>query len=183
MFQGLLKGKRVLVTGCGPIGLLTAASAMQAGALEVWVTDIEDAPLKAAKEKFGVYGTVNVSTQADRLEALGGYFDVAIEASGSPPALLSLFTLVKRGGRIVQTGMLPAGLTPLPVNVLQSREIELVGAFRAHDEFDVAVDYIVRDIIDVTPVLSGVYALENAEQAFMRAGDRKSVIKLHLAFD
>ena len=36
--------------------------------------------------------------------------------------------VLRRGGRIVQVGMLPAGTAPVPVNVLQSREIELVGA-------------------------------------------------------
>jgi L-idonate 5-dehydrogenase len=182
---GALPGKRVIVTGCGPIGLLTAAAAIQAGAFEVVVTDIEDAPLAVAREKYGVTATVNVAAQPEGLKPYQtqfGYFDVAIEASGSPLAVKSLFSVIKRGARIVQTGMLPAGTTELPLNMLQSREIELVGAFRAHDEFDLAVDYIVKKLIDVRPILSGVYTLDKADEAFMKAGDRRSVIKLHLSF-
>nr|WP_221774021.1 L-idonate 5-dehydrogenase [Novosphingobium flavum] len=184
---GSLVGKRVLVSGSGPIGLLTARAAVLAGALEVTSTDIEDAPLKVARERFGVTRTFNVAAQPGALEEFAsahnptGYFDVALEASGSPLALAGLFGLMKRGGRIVQVGMLPQGETSLPVNVLQSREIELVGAFRAHDEFRLAVECIVRNSIDVAPILSGTYALDDATAAFERAGDRKQVIKLHLA--
>lgn len=46
---GSLVGKRVLITGAGPIGALTAAVAKLAGAMEVVVTDIVDQPLAIAK--------------------------------------------------------------------------------------------------------------------------------------
>lgn len=181
---GNLAGKRVIVTGSGPIGLLTARAALQAGAIEVVSTDIEDAPLVVARDKLGVTRTFNVAKDPDALAQFAtpsGTFDVALEASGSPAALAGLFSIVKRGGRIVQLGMLPPGEAGIPVNVLQSREIELVGAFRAHDEFRLAVEYIIKDIIDVSPILSGLYDLANASKAFEKAGDRKQVIKLHLA--
>jgi L-idonate 5-dehydrogenase len=183
---GSLMGKRVLVTGSGPIGLLTARSARFAGAAVVVSTDVEDAPLKVAREQMGATRTVNVASDADGLaefEADGGYFDVAFEASGSPIALASLFKVIRRGGRIVQVGMLPPGTAPIPVNVLQSREIDLVGAFRAHDEFRLAVELIVSGAIDVSAILSGTYPLADAATAFERAGDRSKVVKLHLALN
>jgi len=111
----------------------------------------------------------------------GGSFDVAFECSGAAPALAALFTVMRRGGRIVQVGMLPPGTAPVPVNVLQTREIELAGAFRAHDEFARAVELIVGNTIDVTPILSGSYPLAEAATALQRAGDRSRVVKLHLA--
>ena len=179
-----LMGKRVIVTGSGPIGLLTARSARHAGAAEVVCTDIEDAPLAVARERMGASATVNVAKDPGGLaayEADSGHFDVGFEASGSAEALNSLFKVVRRGGRIVQVGMLPPGTAPVPVNQLQSREIELVGAFRANDEFRLAVRLIVDGIIDVGPILSGVYPLADAVTAFERAGDRTQVVKLHLA--
>ena len=111
----------------------------------------------------------------------GGYFDVAFECSGAAAALSSLFAVLRRGGRIVQVGMLPPGTAPLPINVLQTREFELVGAFRAHDEFRRAVDLILSGDIDVTPLLSGTYPLADAVTALQQAGDRSKVVKLHLA--
>lgn len=181
---GPLLGRRVIVTGSGPIGLLTARAARWAGASEVVSTDVEDAPLAVAREKMGASHTVNVVADPEGLagfEADGGYFDVAFEVSGAASALQSLFKVVRRGARIVQVGMLPPGTAPVPVNVLQTREFEFVGAFRANDEFRLAVDLIVRGELDVTPILSGTVPLERAVEALERAGDRKNVVKLHIA--
>jgi L-idonate 5-dehydrogenase len=183
---GLLTGKRVIVTGSGPIGLLTARSACFAGAAEIVATDVEDAPLAVARAQMGATRTVNVASNPEGLvefESDEGQFDVAFEASGSPVALTSLFKVVRRGGRIVQVGMLPPGNAPVPVNVLQSREIDLVGAFRAHDEFRLAVDLIVAGAIDVGPILSGTYPLSQAVSVLELAGNRAKVVKLHLALN
>lgn len=181
---GNLFGKRVIVTGSGPIGLLTVLSAVKAGAAEVVATDIEDAALAVARDKMGASRTVNVQADPDGLKAFeadGGYFDAAFEASGSPSALSSLFAIVRRGGVVVQLGMLPPGATPIPVNLLQSREINLLGSFRANHEFHQAVDMIVSGAVDVGPILSGTYELSDAVSAFEKAGDRSKVVKLHLA--
>jgi L-idonate 5-dehydrogenase len=183
---GALLGKRVLVTGSGPIGLLTARSARHAGAEEVVATDIADRPLEVARHDMGASDTINVATQPEGLEKYaveGGYFDVAFEASGSAAALQSIFRVIRRGGRIVQVGMLPPGTAAVPVNVLQSREIELIGAFRAHDEFRLAVRLIVSGLIDVAPILSGTYPLAQAVTALELAGDRTRFVKLHLALN
>jgi L-idonate 5-dehydrogenase len=177
-------GKRVLVTGSGPIGLLTARAAYLAGAVELVCTDVADAPLIVARNHMGATRTVNVAANPEGLaefEVDGGYFDVAFEASGSPAAQASVFKVIRRGGRIVQVGMLPAGTAAVAVNVLQSREIELVGAFRANDEFRLAVRLIVSGAVDVSPILSGTYPLSEAATALELAGDRSKVVKLHLA--
>ncbi|MEP7314169.1 MAG: L-idonate 5-dehydrogenase, partial [Pseudomonadota bacterium] len=170
---GPLLGKRVLVTGSGPIGMLVARSARHAGAAEVVATDVEDAALVVARNRMGVSHTVNILKEPEGLAAFevdGGYFDVAFEASGSPTALASLFRVIRRGGRIVQVGMLPPGTAPVPVNVLQSRELDFVGAFRANDEFRLAVELIVAGTIDVSPILSGTYPLAQAATALELAG-------------
>lgn len=180
---GALMGKRAIVTGSGPIGLLTARAAILAGA-QVVCTDIEDAALRVARDRIGAVDTVNVRTDPTGLDRFAGDaagFDVAFEASGSADALRSLFRVVRRGGRIVQLGMMPPGEVALPINLLQAREIDLVGAFRAHDEFELAVKLIVSGAIDVSPILSGTYRLSDAVSAFQHAGDRSRVVKLHLA--
>src|ERR1043165_8443610 len=85
---GPLLGKRVLITGAGPIGALTVIAARRAGALKIVATDIADAPLAAAR-KVGADATVNV-TEKDalaRYEADKGYFDTMFEASGNEKAL------------------------------------------------------------------------------------------------
>src|SRR5262249_39651987 len=64
---GVLTGKRVLVSGSGPIGLLTARAARFAGAIEVVSTDIADAPLAVALSRMGASHTVNVATDPNAL--------------------------------------------------------------------------------------------------------------------
>lgn len=181
---GPLTGKRVIVTGSGPIGLLTARSARVAGAVEVVCTDIEDAPLAIALDHMGATRVINVRRKPYDLAAFeldGGAFDVAFEASGTSDALLSLFRIVRRGGRIVQVGMPPSGTAPVPMDLLQARELELVGAFRANDEFRTAVHMITNGVIDVSPILGGTYPLARAAEAMELANDRSKVVKINIA--
>jgi L-idonate 5-dehydrogenase len=180
---GDLLGKRVLVTGSGPVGLLCMRTARLAGALEVCATDIFDPPLKIALT-MGAAHVVNVSNDADArslIDGHGGGFDVALEASGAPSALGLIFQALKRGGRVVQLGMLPSGETPVSINLLQSREFDLVGSFRFHQEFKLAVAMLVAGTVDVTPILSAEFPLAKAASAFAIAGDRTRAIKVHLA--
>jgi L-idonate 5-dehydrogenase len=183
---GPLQGRRVIITGSGPIGLLTARCAFLAGASDILCTDIEDAPLRLAREHMGATRTVNVASTAEGLvpfEQDPQAFDVGFEASGSPAALASLFRVLRRGARLVQVGMLPPGPAPVPVNLLQSRELEFVGAFRNNDEFRLAVEWIVHGRIDVRPLLSGTWPLAQAAKALELAGDRAQVVKLHVAIN
>src|SRR5690348_8487994 len=85
---GPLLGKRVLVTGAGPIGALTVIAARRAGALEIVATDVADAPLGVAK-RVGADATVNVREMdaLARYEGDKGTFDVMFEASGNEKAL------------------------------------------------------------------------------------------------
>jgi len=88
---GPLLGKRVLVTGCGPIGALMVVVARFGGAAEVVVTDIADAPLAVARQ-LGASRTVNGASDAAALDpyrAGKGTFDVLFEASGNQAALRS----------------------------------------------------------------------------------------------
>lgn len=64
---GSLLGKRVLVTGCGPIGLLSILAARRAGAAEIVATDLADFPLKVAQQ-IGADQTINVATHPTALK-------------------------------------------------------------------------------------------------------------------
>jgi L-idonate 5-dehydrogenase len=114
---GPVLGYRVLITGCGPIGALTCLAARAAGAAEITVTDIAAPPLAVGRE-VGADTVINVALEPERIEqckADKGRFDVAIEASGSPQALITCLECTRPGGRIVQLGMLPSGDIALPL--------------------------------------------------------------------
>jgi L-idonate 5-dehydrogenase len=181
---GELVGKRVLVAGAGPIGLLLALAARRAGASFIAITDLVDEPLALAR-RAGADETINVSAAPEKLsayEADKGFFDVALEATGSPVALASLFKVVRPGGRVVQLGMMPPGDIPVPANMLMAREIDFVGAFRFSGEFQTAVDWLVGDLIDVSTVMSAEMPMGRLGEAFELAADRRRAIKVHLQF-
>ncbi len=179
---GTLTGRQVLIAGAGPIGLLCLAAALHAGAAAVTITDLCDPPLAVA-HRMGAARTVNVGQEPDRLDALAGRdggFDVAIEATGAAVSVARMPHLVRPGGRIVQLGMLPPGPVPLPVNLLMAREIDLVGSFRFHDAFDIAVAALASGRIDIAPILSARFPLADAGEAFAMAGDRTRAIKVQI---
>ena len=150
---GPLLGKRVLVTGTGPIGALAILVARHAGAREVVATDIVDAPLALAR-RIGADAALNTRTDPDamtRFKADKGYFDTAFEASGSAVALSGALEVVRPGGTIVQVGNSGGEMT-LPVNLLMAKEISLRGTFRFNEEFAWAVEYLASGAIDVAPV-------------------------------
>ena len=91
---GDLMGKRVLVTGAGPIGSLCVAVAHQRGASEIVVTDLQDTMLEAAM-RMGATRTINVAENAaamDDYSADKGYFDICFECSAARAAIRDAIT-------------------------------------------------------------------------------------------
>lgn len=174
---GALLGARVLIVGAGPIGVLLAASVRLAGATHITVTDLQDAPLRVATQ-MGATHIVNVHDHT-----IEGRFDVAFEASGSPAGLASALGALRPGGRLVQVGMLPSGLTQAPLNPVISREISIVGSFRFHREFGWAAQLLASGRIDVTPILSARFPFSRAQEAFALAADRERAVKVSLVPD
>jgi L-idonate 5-dehydrogenase len=179
---GPLLGKRVLVTGAGPIGALTIVAARRAGALEIVATDVADAPLAAAK-RVGADAIVNVGEKnaLAHYEADKGYFDVMFEASGNEKALAGALAVVRPMGIVVQIGIAGHGMN-LPMNVVVAKEIELRGTFRFHEEFALAVALIGGRLVDVMPLLTKTIPLAQANEAFALAADRSRAMKVQLAF-
>jgi L-idonate 5-dehydrogenase len=174
---GDLLGKRVLVTGGGTIGCLTLIAARLAGATSVAVSDVLDRPLATARA-VGASRTIRADREADALAS--PQFDVAFEASGSFAALKACVAATKRGGVIVQIGTLPHEPLPFVVNEIMSKELDLRGAFRWGIEFDWAVEYISSRRVDVKPLLSGQFPLQEAVKAFELAKDKTQSTKVQL---
>jgi len=179
---GGLLGKRALISGGGPIGLLCALSARRAGAAEIVVTDIADGALSFA-QRVGVERTINVAREPGALDAYKadkGYFDVLFEASGAEAALRSGIEVVRPGGVIMQLGL--GGDMTIPINVVTAKEIDLRGSFRFHEEFALAVELIGKGLIDVKPLISATVPFTDATAAFELATDRSRSMKVQLAF-
>jgi L-idonate 5-dehydrogenase len=177
-----LSAKAVLVTGAGPIGLLTVAAARHAGAARIVVTDLMDAALSRAPS-MGATDTINVASNPDALlpfQDNKGSFDVVFDCSAAAPALRSAFAAVRPRGTIVQVGV--TGDVTIPLNALVGKEIVWRGSQRFHGEFAQAVDLISTRQIDVKPIISHTFPLDRAVEAFEQAGDRSVACKVQITF-
>ncbi|MDR3436807.1 L-idonate 5-dehydrogenase [Telmatospirillum sp.] len=180
---GPMLGRRVLVTGCGPIGTLIVMAARRAGAVEIVATDLSGKALAAALAA-GADRVINTAEDPAGLAAFGadkGTFDVLFEASGSEKALRGALDALRPGAIIMQIGL--GGDMTLPVNVLTAKELELRGTFRFHEEFAQAVAFINKRLIDVRPLITASFPFTRFTEAFTLAGDRDQAMKVQLTFD
>lgn len=180
---GPLLGKKVLVTGCGPIGALLVVAARRAGAGHIVVTDIGAFALRSAL-KVGADEIINVAEQPEALAAFAsekGQFDVLFEASGNERALRGAFDVLRPRGVIVQVGL--GGEVTLPINTIVAKEFDLRGAFRFHEEFAVAVELLNKGLVDVKPLISASVPYRDAGRAFALAADRSQAMKVLLDFE
>ncbi|PWE81790.1 phosphoesterase [Bradyrhizobium sp. SUTN9-2] len=179
---GPLLGKRVLITGCGPIGALMILVSRFGGASEIVVTDVADAPLAVAK-KLGATHAINVATNATALDpwrAGKGVFDTLFEASGNQAALRTALDVLRPGATLVQLGL--GGEMTLPINTIVAKELQLRGTFRFDPEFELAVRLMGDGLIDVKPLITATMPFENAAAAFELASDRAQSMKVQLTF-
>lgn len=180
---GPLLGKRVLVTGCGPIGALVIAAARRAGALEIVASDVMPHPLTKALA-VGADRAVNVAKEPQVLDGYmidKGCFDVLFEASGNGRALTGALAALRPLAVIVQIGL--GGEMSLPINTIVAKELDLRGAFRFHEEFAVAVELLNKGLVDVSPLISATLSYRDSVRAFALAADRTKAMKVLLSFD
>lgn len=178
---GSLEGRKVVLFGAGPIGLLTMMAARLAGAAEIAVVDIAAAPLAFAS-RLGADHVVDISGGEEPLNGLAAdqAFDIAFEISGTAAGLASALRSVRRGGTVVQLGNLPGGQISAPANLVMSKEIDLKGSFRFAGEFGEAVDLIVAGKVDVMRLITAERPLAGAPDAFRLALDRSQSVKVVL---
>ncbi|HXV30542.1 MAG TPA: L-idonate 5-dehydrogenase [Sinorhizobium sp.] len=179
---GEMLGKRVLVTGCGPIGVLAILAARRAGAAEIVATDLSDFTLSLARQA-GADRTINMKNEPDALTPYAadkGSFDVLYECSGAAPALAAGIAALRPRGVIVQLGL--GGDMNLPMMAITAKELELRGSFRFHEEFATGVGLMQKGLIDVKPLITHTLPLAEAVTAFELASDRSQAMKAQIAF-
>jgi L-idonate 5-dehydrogenase len=160
---GGVQGKKVLVSGSGPIGLLTAAAAKILGAASVTASDVLDGPLARARA-VGAATTIKVTESPLPPEE----FDLVLECSGVPRAINAALTAVRRAGIVVQVGMLPARDQPIALAPLVSKEVQLRGTFRFNNEIDAAISMIAEHP-ELEQVITHTFDLSDAVAGFEMA--------------
>lgn len=162
---GDVKGKRVLVIGSGPIGLLQVAALKASGAGSIAASDVLPEPLERAR---GLGAETSYRAGVDEIPSEG--FDIVFECSGSAPGVNSAWQAVRRAGTVVQVGMVAAGPQPLALSVLISKEATVRTSFRFNTEVDDAITMLAEHP-EISQVVTHSFAADDVVEAFRTAKD------------
>jgi D-xylulose reductase len=171
----LRPGDIAVVLGAGPIGMVTALSALAGGCAQVIITDVQAPKLELAA-KLGPITPVNVRTQdlaAVVRDLTGGWgADVVFDAVGLPQSASQALAVLAPGGCVVLIGM-PGAPVPFDVVAAQVKEARIETIFRYAHVYPRALALMGSRKIDVRPLITDTYAFTDSIAAFDYAVNMK----------
>ncbi|MFD0483261.1 zinc-binding dehydrogenase [Kineococcus sp. GCM10028916] len=174
---GDLTGKRVLVIGAGPIGLFILLGALRAGARAVVSADLVATKRDRAVE-FGAIGAVDAgsSDAVDRArELLGAPADVVFDCVSRESSVRQGIDLLRKGGTFVTVGV-AAGPTTIPLDLVQDRELDLLGCLMfVREDVEEAITMLREGGVPVAEVITAEFAVEDAGAAYAASADPEQV--------
>lgn len=178
-------GDTAVVIGSGTIGIMCAISALAGGCSKVFVVDKLQERLDIAG---GYQGVVPINfTKQNPLDVVRAAtdnwgVDVVIEASGAPPVYADITRYCRPGGRIVLVGI-PIDPVPFDISLIQGKEITITSVFRYANVYQRCIDLISSGKLDVKRLVSKVYPIDQAIDAFKHAEKMDpKVVKIQIAF-
>jgi len=186
---GIRLGDPVLVTGAGPIGLVTLLCVRASGASPIVITDIDDGRLQFAKSLVPDVRTYKVQTQLSPEENATGILDalndgdgqsadairprVAIECTGVESSVASAIWSVKFGGKVFVIGVGKNEMN-VPFMRLSTWEIDLQYQYRYSNTWPKAIRLVKNGVIDLRRLVTHRFTLDNALKAFETASNPKT---------
>lgn len=174
-------GEDVLITGAGPVGLMSAAIAKHVGARYVVVTDVNPYRLKLA-EKMGC--TVAVDANATDLKTvmhdldMKEGFDVGLEMSGNKQAFINMLDVMNNGGKISFLGIPPKPFA-IDWNLVVFKGLTIKGIYgRRMFETWYKMSSMLGASLDVSQVITHHFPVDQYQEAFelMLSGQTGKVI-------
>jgi L-iditol 2-dehydrogenase len=165
----------LVVVGAGMIGMLALQAARQAGAGRVFVLDLDESRLAAARN-LGATATFNAGDEASISQIIdltaGRGADAVIECVGATAPVKLAIDTVRKGGTVTLVG----NVTPTIEIGLQSvvtRQIRLQGSCASSGEYPACISLMARGAIQVAPLLTAVAPLEAGPSWFDRLHRRE----------
>ena len=161
-------GDSAVVLGAGPIGLFALQCAGLAGALKVYVSEINPVRRKVATE-LGAHQTfdpsaVDLVQEIVKLTEIGA--DVAFECAGAKPTLQQALELVKMSGRVMVISLCWEQADCVPVEWV-GREVEMKACYsHLNSDWAISLSLIKDKKIKTTPMVSKIVNLEDIQEAF-----------------
>nr|CAD7394207.1 unnamed protein product [Timema cristinae] len=168
---GVSLGAKVLITGAGPIGLVSLITAKAMGASTILITDIVQHRLDIAK-KLGADIILKVDANDDENEQvkkvhelIGQAPDISIDCSGFQSTMRLAIKSTKSGGVIVIVGMGSAEAN-IPLTEALVREIDIRGCFRYCNDYPIALAMIASGKVNVKELITHNFKIEETLEAF-----------------
>ena len=159
----------VAVIGCGPIGLLVIRALVAAGIAHIHAWD----PLPHRRDAAAVAGAT--LTPIDGTSAPSPV-DVAIECAGDDDAVDAAIGMARPGGRVVLVGIPASDRSSFPASIARRKGLTLVLCRRMRpDDLGRAIDLVAGGTIDVAPLVTHRYPLEDVGAAFGALADRRGL--------
>ncbi|MFZ5573458.1 MAG: zinc-dependent alcohol dehydrogenase [Thermodesulfobacteriota bacterium] len=174
---GVTTGRRVLVTGGGPIGVLVAAWARIAGASLVVLSEV-DPFRKAFAERKGDADAILDGRDPElgrRLKKMsGGGFDAAVETTARDQGYQTALSALKPRGVLVLAGISLA-MQQVPTILSVIKEIRTKGSFAYHpEEFDTALAFIACKRLAVESMVTSTIGFDEVQATFERLSSGSS---------
>lgn len=170
-FAADLRAKKVLVTGCGPVGLMTIAVARAIGARAVYATDVSRYRVDFARRMgadLALHASQDPVIEAVREATDGEGVDVLLEMSGAPSAIDQGFRLLKQGGEAALLGVSP-GPFEFDWNhhiVFKAARVLGISGRRLWQTWYQARGLIRSGAVDLSSMVTHRYKLTDFDQAF-----------------
>ncbi|KAL3418235.1 l-arabinitol 4-dehydrogenase [Phlyctema vagabunda] len=170
-------GDAVVICGAGPIGLVTLLAAHAAGANPILITDLDEGRLQFAQNLVPRARTVKVDTKLKATEVaaqvkttLGTEAKLVIECTGVESSVQVGIYSCRFGGMVFVIGC-GKDFQTMPFMYMAGKEIDLRFQYRYHDTYPKAIDLVSAGLINLKPLVTHRFKLEEGEQAFSAASD------------
>lgn len=172
----IILGESILILGQGPIGLALTRLCALSGAGRLMVTDARDAPFSVSRA-YGATDTINVA-EVDPKQAVldltdGVGADIVIETSGYPASSAMVLDLVRKEGKVAHIGW-ANDLPPLPIIPVMAKTLTIfgIGGNGGRGQYERALELVRSGRIDLDPVVTHRFSLDDVAQAFETASSR-----------
>ena len=173
---GDLRDRPVVVIGAGPIGLFVLLALRDAGA-HVVVADLL-ASKRDRAERLGAAGTFDPTAPdavASALAVLGGPAAVVVDCVARESSVAQAIDLVDKGGAVMIVGV-AAGATPVRLDLIQDRELALIGNLMyVREDYAAAIELLASGVVPIDEIITARYDFEHAADAFTASMDPEHV--------
>lgn len=173
-----LKGARVAILGCGPIGILLMQSCKALGAASVLVTDVSDYRLSVARSVGADYA-VNTG-ETDMEQALRDAFgsdkaDVIYDCAGSDITMGQAIRCARKGSTIVLVAVF-SKLASVDLAVLNDHELDLnTSMMYRHEDYVDAIRLVSEGKVQLRPLMSRHFAFRDYLKAYQYIDENREM--------